>query len=510
MRLWMLALLALGACTQARPEGSAIIVGMTNPVVNLDPRVGSDEASQKAHQLIFNTLVRINDDLGIVPELAESLEPSADRTSYVARLRRGVLFHDGNELTADDVVYTFRSFLDPAFRGRSAAYRQQLAAVTALDRYTVEFKLKGRFASFPINLVMGIVRTGSGAANARQPVGTGPYRVVRFVPDDRLVLAAFDRHYGGRPRNEAVVLKVIPDDTMRGLELRNRTIDLVVNDLSPDIVHQLRESGGYGVATSAGTDYAYIGLNMRDRLLGRAAVRRAIGFAIDRQAIVTYLRRGLATTALGIVPPMSWAFESNVFDFTFDPAEARRLLDAEGLPDPDGDGPLVRFGLSFRTSTSEVYRIQAAAIQQDLARVGIGVDVRSTELQTLRDDVARGNYQMYSLQWVGVTDPDMLRLVYHSSQMPPVGLNRVYYRNPDVDRAIDEASAAGSAADRRAFYGRAQQLIAEDVPYISLWYKTNVAVFQPDIHGVKLSPIADFTFLKDVSRDPAPGSAARQ
>jgi peptide/nickel transport system substrate-binding protein len=104
----------------------------------------------------------------------------------------------------------------------------------------------------------------------------------------------------------------------------------------------------------------------------------------------------------------------------------------------------------------------------------------------------------------------MLRLVYHSSQMPPVGLNRVYYRNPDVDRAIDEASAAGSAADRRAFYGRAQQLIAEDVPYISLWYKTNVAVFQPDIHGVKLSPIADFTFLKDVSRDPAPGSAARQ
>jgi peptide/nickel transport system substrate-binding protein len=334
--------------------------------------------------------------------------------------------------------------------------------------------------------------------------------VVRFVTDDRLVLSAFDRYYAGRPRNDSVVLKVIPDDTMRGLELRNRTIDLVVNDLSPDIVWQLREGGRYGVATSAGTDYAYVGLNLRDPLLGRVGVRRAIGFAIDRQAIVKYLRRGLATTALGIVPPMSWAFESNVFDFTFDPAEARRLLDAEGLPDPDGDGPLVRFRLSFRTSTSEVYRVQAAAIQQDLARVGIGVDVRSTELQTLRDDVARGNYQMYSLQWVGVTDPDMLRLVYHSSQMPPVGLNRVYYRNPDVDRAIDDASAAVNAADRRAFYGRAQQLIAQDVPYISLWYKTNVAVFQPEIHGVKLSPIADFTFLKDVSRDPAGRSAARQ
>ena len=204
--------------------------------------------------------------------------------------------------------------------------------------------------------------------------------------------------------------------------------------------------------------------------------------------------------AVGIVPPMSWAFEREVFDFTYDPAQAKRLLDEAGYADPDGDGPLPRFGLSLKTSTSEVYRVQAAAIQHDLARVGIHVDVKSSELQTLFADVLRGNFQLYTLQWVGVTDPDMLRRVYHSKQVPPAGLNRVHYINPEVDRLIDDAAVAVDEEARGMLYKRAQQLIAEDVPYVSLWYKTNVAVFQPEITGVRLSPIADFTFLKDLSR----------
>jgi peptide/nickel transport system substrate-binding protein len=502
--LLCLVTLAAAGCGQPRPEGDAIVVGMTNSAINLDPRVGADEASQKAHQLIFNTLVRIDDQLRIVPELATSVE-QPDSTTYIVRIRKGVLFHNGRELTADDVVYTFRSFLDPAFRGRSAAYRL-LASVTPLDRYSVEFKLKEPFGSFPVNMVMGIVQAGSGENTAREPVGTGPYRVTRFVSDDRLVLEAFDSYYGGRPKNRSLVLKVIPDDTMRGLELRKGTVDLVVNDLSPDIVSQLRDEGRLQVATSAGSDYAYLGMNLRDPVLSNVQVRKALGFAIDRDAIVKYLRRGFATTAVGILPPMSWAFERNVFDFHYDPAEAARLLDAAGYPDPDGSGPRPRLHLTLKTSTSEVYRVQAAAIQHDLARVGIALDVRTSEFQTLFADVVRGNFQLYTLQFVGVTDPDMLRRVYHSRQEPPSGLNRVYYRNADVDRLIDQAAGAATDPERRVFYAKAQQLIAADVPYISLWYKTNVAIFQPGISGVRLSPIADFTFLKDVSRDSTPHS----
>jgi peptide/nickel transport system substrate-binding protein len=489
------------ACTESRPPGNVVILGTTNSATNLDPRVGTDEASQKIHQLIFNTLVHIDSQLRVVPELAESIE-HPDPLTYVARLRHGVLFHNGRELTSDDVVYTFRSFLDPTFKGRSGAYRV-LAAVTALDPYTVEFKLKNPLNSFPVNLVMGIVQAGSGSANARTPIGTGPYRLKEFVPDDHVSLSAFDQYYDGRPRNDGILLKVIPDDTMRGLELRKGSVDLIVNDLSPDIVWQLQREGRVQVETAPGTDYAYIGLNLSDPILSHVEVRKAIGYAIDRDAIVKYLRRGFATTAVGIVPPMSWAFERNVFDFRHDPAEAERLLDAAGFRDPDGPGPRPRFRLSLKTSTTEVYRIQAAAIQHDLARVGIAIDVRSSEFQTLSADVLRGNFEMYTLQFVGVTDPDILRLVYHSQQVPPTGLNRVRYRNADVDRFIEGAAAATDEDQRRALYAQAQQRIAQDVPYIALWYKTNVAIFQPDIHGVTLSPIADFTFLRGVYRQPA-------
>lgn len=492
-----LLLLAAAACSTPRDDG-AIVVGMTNSAINLDPRVGADEASQKAHQLLYNSLVRIDDQLRIVPELAESLE-QPDPLTYIARLRRGVRFHNGRELTAADVVYTFRSFLDPNFRGRSGAYRL-LKSVDAIDPYTVRFELKEPFGSFAINLVMGIVQEGSGTANARQPIGTGPYKLAEFAVDDRLVLDAFADYYGGPPRNSRLVLKVVPDDTMRGLELRKGTVDIVVNDLSPDIAWQLRKEGRLKVETALGTDYAYIGMNQRDPVLAHLQVRQAIGHAIDREAIVTHLRRGYARVAVGIVPPMSWAFESDVLDLVHDPGRARQLLDAAGYPDPDGDGPAPRFHLTLKTSTSEVYRVQAAAIQHDLAKVGIALDVRSSEFQTLFADVVRGNFQLYTLQFVGVTDPDMLRRVFHSRQEPPAGLNRVYYRNPEVDELIDLASSAPTDEERRVYYSRAQQAIAADVPYVPLWYRTNLAVFQPDLHGVRLSPIADYTFLKDVER----------
>ena len=498
----VLALLASSGCTRGgdTPPG-AIVVGMTNSALDLDPRVAGDEASQKVHQLLYNTLVRIDDNLKIVPDLAETFEQT-DPLTYVATLRRGVRFHNGRELTSADVVYTFRSLIDPNFRGRTGAYRL-LGSVDAPDAYTVKFTLKEPFASFPINLVMGIVQDGSGSANSRQPVGTGAYRLASFVPDDRVLLTPFADHYKGAPKNSGLALKVIPDDTMRGLELRKGTVDAVVNDIAPDIVAQLQKEGRLKVVTAPGTDYAYLGMNLRDPILSRREVRRAIGYAIDRDAIVKYLRRGFASVAVGIVPPMSWAFNGEAFNFTHDPGEARRLLDEAGFRDPDGDGPQPRFALTIRTSTSEVYRVQAAVIQQDLAQIGVAVDVRSTELPTLLNDAARGNFQLYTLQFVGVTDPDMLRRVFHSKQEPPAGLNRVFYRNAEVDQLIERAALPATDDARRVLYGRAQQIIADDVPYVPLWYRTNVAVCQPSIEGVTLSPIADFEFLRHVYRRPS-------
>lgn len=487
------------ACAAPARHDGFIVVAMANGPANLDPGVGLDESSQKLHTLLFSSLLKIDESLRIVPDLAIRFE-TPDPTTYVAEVRHGVKFHDGRELTSEDVAFTYRRFLDPKFlSGRKGAYKM-IASIEVIDRYTVAFHLREPSGSFPVNLVMGIVPAGTGAEAARRPIGSGPYAIAEFVADDHVTLTAFPEYFEGAPKNAGLVFRVVPDDTMRGLELRKGTVDLVVNDLAPDIVHALQTQSHLGVTTAVGTDYAYLGFNLRDPLLQDARLRQAVGYAIDRQAIVDYLRRGLATPAIGIVPPMSWAFNPDVFQFTHDVAKAKALLDAAGYPDPDGDGPLPRLHLSLKTSTTEAYRLQAAVIQRNLADVGIEVDVRSYEFATLFADVLKGNVQLYTLQWVGVTDPDMLRRVFHSTQTPPAGFNRGYYKNPEVDRLIDAASTAPDDTTRKKLYGDVQRIIATDAPYVSLWTKTNVAVFQPALHGVHISPIAEFTFLRDVSR----------
>lgn len=466
---------------------------------NLDPRIGSDETSQRVHQLIYDYLLALDDQLKVVGGLASSWE-QVDALNYIVRLREGVRFHDGHELTSEDVAFTFGCFIDPNFVSpRKGAYRS-LARVETVDRYTVRFVLKEPFGSFPINLVMPVVPNGAGPELRDRPIGTGPYRFVASAVDDRVELAAFDGYFRGRPANDGVVLKVVPDEIMRALELRKGSIDMVVNDLSPDVVHQLAEDRAVTIAESPGTDYAYVGINMRDPVLKDKRVRHALGYAINRQAIVDYLRRGLARPAIGILPPASWAFEEDVFQFSHDPARARALLEEAGYRDPDGDGPEPRLRLSLKVSTNEFIRLQAAVIQQDLKAAGIELDVRSYEFATMYADVLKGNFQLFTLQWVGVSDPDMLRRVFHSQQMPPNGFNRGYYQNPVVDRLIDAAMAAPTEAERRKWYGEAQRVIAQDAPYISLWYKTNIAVSRTDIEGVTLTPSADFQFLRAVSK----------
>lgn len=499
-----LALAASLACASGReaPPG-VIVLAVTSSPNNLDPRVGTDEVSQKIQQLVFSTLLALNERLEVVPGLASGWT-SPSPTSYVVTLREGVRFHDGHELTSDDVVYTFTSLLAPDFVSpRKGAYRV-VDRVRAVDRYTVEFVLKEPFGSFPINLVLPIVPAGAGDGLRDHPVGTGPYRFVSFAVDDRVVLEPFDGYFGGRPANEGVVLKVVPDDTMRGLELRKGTVDLVVNDLAPDIVHQLREDPSLQVIEAPGTDYQYVGINLRDPVLGDVRVRQALASAIDRDAIVTHLRRGLARPAVGILPPVSWAFEPGVASYPYDPARAARLLDEAGYPDPDGPGPAPRFRLALKMSSLEFNRLQGSVLQQNFAAVGVALDVRTYEFATLYADVLKGHFQLFTLQWVGVSDPDMLRRVFHSEQMPPSGFNRGFFSHPGVDALIDRATISNDLEQRRRLYGEAQRLIADEVPYLSLWYKTNVAVARRELRGIALTPSADFLFLRGVTRDGPP------
>jgi len=496
---------AAASCASQEARGrDLIVVGITSDPSDLDPRFGLDDVSQKIHQLLYDGLLAFSDDLRMAPGLAETfvqLEP----TRYRATLRRGVRFHDGHELTSADVVYTFRSLIDPGTQSPRRGGLRELAAVDAIDRYTVDFRLHAPYTSFPVNLALGILPEGAGLDLRVHPVGTGPYRFVRRAADDEIELEAFDGYWQGAPRNAGVRLRVVPDEVMRALELRKGSMDIVVNDVSPDLFYQLRQDAALQTTTGPGVDVQYLGVNIRDPALGDRRVRQALAQAIDREAIVTHLRRGLARPADGLLPPLSWAYEPGVASYPHDPAAARRLLDEAGYPDPDGDGPRPRLRLTLKVSNLEYNRLQAAVIQEDLRRVGIQLDVRTYEFATLFADVVSGNFQLYTLQWTAaaLADPDILRRVFHSSQVPPAGFNRGGYHNRELDGLLERAAASQDDTVRKALYAEAQRRIAEDLPYIHLWHKTNFAIARRGLSGVALNPYADFLFLRHVARDPA-------
>ncbi|MGB7624091.1 MAG: ABC transporter substrate-binding protein, partial [Terriglobia bacterium] len=270
----------------------------------------------------------------------------------------------------------------------------------------------------------------------------------------------------------------------------------------PDIVHALGSDSKLTVIEEPGTTYKYLAFNLQDPLLRHLKVRQAIAYAIDVPTLVNDLWRGEGDPATGILPPNVWAYEPNVKRYTLDPLKAKSLLDEAGYPDPDGEGPLTRFTLTYKTSTEELSRSEAVVIQQQLRAVGIRIEVRSYEFATFYSDIVRGNFQMYSLRWIGDNlNPDIFDAVFNSKNVPPDGKNRGHYSNPRVDRLIGLARIEPDRALRKRYYSEIQSTVADDLPYLSLWNIHNVCVANRRVKNIHLYPSGDFDFLREVSLD---------
>jgi peptide/nickel transport system substrate-binding protein len=231
-------------------------------------------------------------------------------------------------------------------------------------------------------------------------------------------------------------------------------------------------------------------------------VRQAIAQAIDREGIIRHLLKGLAAPATGLLSPGHWAYEPSVPRLLHDPQAAKKLLDSAGLPDPDGDGPLPRFKLSYKTTTLDLSRRLAEAFKEQLGRVGIELEVRSYEWGTFYADVKKGNFHLYSLLWVGIVDPNIYFNLFHSGNIPPRGNNRGRYRNLDIDRLLERARESLSPAERKRLYSSVQKMLARDLPIIPLWWKQNVVVMRRGVEGFVPYPDGDLSSLKSVSLAP--------
>lgn len=490
--LLLLLLAALGASCGRAPKVAKLVVCVEEEPASLDPRLGADVAADRVFRLLYRGLFTVGEDQRPVADLVESWAQE-DPTHYRFVLKRGVRFSDGREVRAADAAFTLRSILDPSLPSFRKGDLDRVASVEADGPYDLRLVLREPFAPILSCLTVGILPEGT-PPNASPPVGCGPYRLKRWERGQWLVFEA-NPYAEAPPASTTLALKIVPDPVVRALEMRRGSVDLEVNDLPPDSLAYF-QAHGYQVLRRPGSSYAYLGLNLSRPPLDRQGVRQALALAIDREAVIQNILRGFARPASGLLPPEHWAYEGSVPRFPHDPRQAAALLDREGLaPGPGG----VRFALTYKTSQNKVSQQIATAFAQDLAAVGVLVRIQSLEWGTFYGDVQRGDFDLFALTWVGVTDPDGFRLRFDSAAVPPEGFNRGRYANAEVDRLVREGALAFDVARRRALYARVQQILAGDLPYLSLWWPDAVCVAKPGVTGIRLPPDGNFSFLSGVT-----------
>jgi peptide/nickel transport system substrate-binding protein len=492
---------ALLSCS-AKPDPNTLVMVIEESPTNLDPRIGVDAYSERIDNLIFDDLLSRGDNLDVAPGLAERWE-IPDPLTYVFHLHHPVTFHDGRPLTSRDVKWTFDSLLQSKVRSiKTAAYRF-VDHIDAPDDYTVVFHLKEPDTPLLWNIsdgAIGIVPYGAGNEVSTHPIGSGPFKFVSAETDKEVIIERNDGYWGEKAKLPRVRFAVVPDATTEALEMRKGSADVIINArFSPDTVLTLQREPFLTVKSGPGTRLAYLAFNLRDPILKDVRVRQAIAYALDRKPMIDYLWRGEAQPARSVLPPQSWAYNGNVPSYDHDPGKAEQLLDAAGYPAING----VRFHLTMKTSTDENTRLMVAVMQQQLREVGIALDIRSFEFATFFADVIHGAFQLYGLRWIGGNeDPDIFELAFHSSRFPPNGANRGYYSNPKVDALIDQARRETDRNVRKSTYSELQLILADELPYINLWYFDNVLIHNKRVRNLQLNSAGNFDFLRTAELAP--------
>ena len=474
----------------------------------LNPVLATDSASSDINGLIFNGLVKYDKDLHLTGDLAKSWDISKDGLVFTFHLRKGVRWHDGQPFTADDVVYTYQRLVDPEVKTPYSSSYDKVKKVEALGPYTVRVTYKEPFVPALESWGMGIVpKHVFGGATGRafnehpankHPIGTGPYRFREWKVDEKIVLDANPDYFDGRPHVARVVYRVIPDDAVEFLELRDKAIDTM--ELTPDQYKAYPEFfKGYRKFRFPRAAYTFLGFNLERPPFDSLKIRRAVAHAIDKKELVDGVLLGMGRAATGPFLPLSWAFDPSVKDFDYDPALASKMLAEEGWKDTDGDGVLDKGGKPFEFTVitnqgNKMRSLSAEILQRQLARAGIRMKIRVIEWSTfLKQFVDKHNFDAVILGWTLSPDPDNYG-IWHSSQRKEGQYNFVGYDNPEVDRLLEEGRTTFDPEKRKAIYRKMHRIVHDDVPYVFLYYPDLLPVVHDRFVGPEVDPVSSFGF----------------
>jgi len=482
----LVVLLTLTACGGGEKETKikdTLVVAQGADAKSLDPHATNDQPSSRISSQIYNGLVSTDGDMNIVPALAKSWE-QPNSTTTIFHLRKGVKFHNGEELKASDIKFTIERMLASP---QTHHIIEAVDKVEVVDDYTVKIITKEPFGP----LLHHLAHTASAILNEKavteagddygqHPVGTGPYEFVKWDSGDKIVLVANEDYFLGAPKIKNVIFRNIIEGTNRSISLETGEVDIAY-DIEPIDKNQVKDNENLKLIEQESLSMDYIGFNFKKAPFDNKLVRQAIAHAIDVDILIDVVLDGAGIKANSPIGPKVFGYSKAAKAYEYNPELAKKLLTEAGYPNG--------FKTTIWTNDNPV-RLQIATIVQDqLKQVGIEMAVEPIEWGAYLDGTARGDHEMFILGWgTNTADADYgLNALFNTENIGGAG-NRSFYSNKDVDKWLAEGKSSVDPQKRIEIYAKIQDQLMEDLPVDPLFYKTMNAGINKCVKGFKLNP----------------------
>jgi peptide/nickel transport system substrate-binding protein len=460
-------------------DKDTIVIAFPSDARSLDPHDTNDQPSARVMKQLYDTLMHQAPDLSISKGLVKEYNVVSP-TLYEFELVKGVKFHNGEELKASDVKFTFERMRE---KNAPAAFLvAALDKVTVTGDYTFTMELKYPFGPFITHLAHTATSilnekavTEGGENYNRAPVGTGPFSFVEWRPGDVIRLERYEDYYKGPAKSAKITFRIIPENAQRAIAIETAEADLAY-DVDPRDFFNLESQDGIVGLQDRGLSTAYLGFNVEKKPFDDVRVRQAINYALDTEQAIEVVWMGAAITPKSPLAPNVQFARDDLDGYNYDPEKAKELLAEAGYADG--------FTTTLWTNDNPIRMRYAEIFQEQLRQVGIETTIEVLEWAAYLNRTAAGEHDMFILGWVAVTgDADYgMYALFHSTQFGDAG-NRTFYKNEDVDAALDEGRVSPDPEARRAAYYRAQELVMEDAPWVFMYVQDVLTLSRDYVEG---------------------------
>jgi peptide/nickel transport system substrate-binding protein len=486
--------------------GDILIIGEFLKPSLINPILTHSSISASLKEILFDGLIKLNEKMEPYPHLALSWENSTDGLTWIFRLRKDVKFHDGAELTAEDVKFTLDKIQDPSINSPYITMFKSFKSVNVKDRYTVEIGLKNPSPSLPFYLDVGILPkhllVGKDLRKAEynyHPIGTGPFKMGIWSKDE-IILKANEDYFKGRPHLNQVIVRFFKNQRMAWAELMRGYVDWVFPTFAKnyDIIERMPDLKIYSYLNPY---YYILAFNGKNILFRQKGGRQALNYVVHKKKILTKVLRGKGIVSSGTIYPQSWAYDKSMEPYPYDPKKALKLLKKAEWQDTNGNHILDKDGKEFEFALlivegDDISRECALLIQQQLLDVGIRMTVKPILFSIMYEKFLLTKKFDAALLNIISDEPDKNYLWWHSSQID-YGFNVFSYKNKRVDELLDGGRTTLDLKERRRIYHQFQREIYNDPPGIFLFWRNYLIGIHKRFRGVSLSPAGIFNNINE-------------